>query len=233
MKVLRLSDGIYIFEEVPSRSFVRKLAISATEKIGKFLPDVHKSHLTDIFELRFEKYQKSYKNKMILSIEAKNTAFVINHFVVVWKSDLRDIVYPWEDVSNISLKFEFVFSQSDINVINRFAHQLYFPITKAKESGLPFDYQLKSINSEGKLVFTFSRELSKHDIAWLNDILNNFHQEYNKKHEEKISYIGQIVLSSPKRAVTILDGGGTTVSSITECIHAFKECSFIKKIVFQ
>ena len=234
MKRLRLIEGFrYWGEKKPSKSFIRKLSESLTKQIEKVIDlPFYKENFTDIIELSFDTdylYDVTLPLAIAMEVRAKNTAFIVCNFCVVWNGE---DIYPWDDISEKDIKFKMLFPKNEIDKLNYLLSELYAPIICGAESGLPYDYQISTRSTDGKLVFELRQAVSAYELQKIDFYLRNFFEHYNRKSDLKIHDVGQIrVLKSGKIRVDI-DFGSCSSSVIEACIVSFRKLNFIKKIQF-
>lgn len=240
MKRLRLIDGYRYFEgKTPSKSFVKKISEFATIQLKQIVLPEYKEKITDILELCFSSglhtYDKTNPYVIFMRIEAKNTVMGLASFYIKWiPLDKTTVYYPWDDVSAVEINFKMFIEKSEVSKLNYCIPQVYTPLIKSEASGLPYDYQLKTLESEGKLKFALNREIDGSEIAELESILRNFYNHHNATEEDKIAYIDEFKMSKSKKNVSVyVDGASVHPDVMIKCIESFKKCGFIKKIVFE
>ena len=234
----------YFNGNLPSKSFTKKLCSSVTVQLRSMIKDTrHKENFTEMLVLRYgyncvfnpARYDASKRALIHIGIDAKNYACRFAEGCVIWrtqKADLADATYPWSDVSGVDLFFRLMVSPSEVRRLNYGIAELPLPTYKSKDTGLPYDFQIKNMELDGTLVIQTKNELTADDIIEFNKTLYDFFDKYNENHEEKIHYIGDFEIKRGNACVDV-DAGTTDIKAIEECIACFSKFDFIKKIVFK
>ena len=242
MKHLKIEkDFLYFKEQLPSKSFMKKLSVALTAQILCLIDSEDlKNSFTDIIEVAFDNFCRQYNplrpSELFMKIEAKNSPLGISNIIVFWKPkdyDGEELIYPWSDVSKIDIDFEMKISKDELKRFNYLLPLLYAPIISSADSGLPYDYQIKSQTTDGTLLFYCNDTFEQKDRQELEFKLNDFVKCYNESNEKKVHYIGPIRVLKSNRICVDIDFSSCSKESIKECIYAFKEFSFIKKIVYK
>ena len=241
MNRLQIEKSVFYFgEQKPSKSFLKKLSSALTVQISCSIKSEElKSVFTDVIDLSFNKYGIQYDLlqpfELCMRIEAKNSPLVISEFTVVWNLknyDKETPVYPWSDVSKIDIEFDMKITEEDLRKLNYLLPFLYTPVVTSIDSGLPYDYQIKSQMPDGNLSFCFNDSFEHKNIEELYFTLKEFVDHHNDNSETKIHYMGNMKITKNNRMRVTMDFGACTTEIIKECIYAFDKFSFIKKIIY-
>lgn len=244
LKTIKLEDfgeyEEYFNGKLPSKSFTKKLCSSVSVQLKALIKDIrHKENFTEMITLRYGSFPQKYDifnpSKIHICIEAKNMALELAEGYVLWrtqKAELANTVYPWSDVSDVDLFFRLRLEPCEVRKLNWALADLPLPTYKSKDTGLPYDFQIKNLVLDGTLVITCKDETTSEHILCLEKTLWEFFDNYNKNHEEKIHYISDFKRRKDKVCVDI-DAITTPIEAIEECIKGFSKFDFIKKIVFK
>lgn len=242
MKRIRCLEGLgYWGEKKPSKSFLKKLSEALTIQIADLieLTDYKKSFV-DALEVGFDhlhsRYDITEPSRIRMKIEAKSTSLILSYITVFWKcvdSQLENVINPWSDVSAIDIEFKMVIVRDGIQKLNYLLPELYIPIVRGKECGLPYDYQIKSQSMDGVLRLTCLTDVSEKEVIQIESKLGEFFNEYNSKYENKIHFYSDAKKIKKNQIAIMIDFGNCYTNAIKECVYCFRELLFIKKIVYQ
>jgi hypothetical protein len=241
MKRLRIfAHPSYWNKLKPSQSFLKKLSLSLTKQISGLINDQKfKACFTDILELSFYnhgvKYNTSCPMSVFMCLEAKNQPLIVSNFQVDWTpiSNNKFIVYPWDDIREIEVEFAINISSDEIKKLNYLLPYLYTPIIYPDESGLTYEYQIKSQSSDGTLVFYPIDEFENEYINELMVKLHDFFQKYNDTNDKKIHDIGDFKKYKNGTIAVNVDFSSCSQDAIISCLYSFKNMHYIKKIVYK
>lgn len=237
MKNLKVdyTDTAFAYKDkVPSDAFFKELSKQLTAKVVNLINDevlrINSSKLI-CFSMEKDSYTeiqyRSNPNCMHLELMSLLDALVLCKFIVRWYTDTQIDVYPWEDPPKNAIHFELSISRSEINRLNEFLPELYHPIVKSKESGLPFDYQI--YYGGENLVISFYSPPTSEEVKEINNILDSFFKTWNETHERKI-HMFDVKKQSKLKIKCSIDFGGCDEDALEAMIRSFRFQSNIKKI---
>lgn len=244
MKRLSIEHVFYYFEnQIPSKSFLEKLSEAVTKQISDYIDDPElKKCFTSVISLRFgmsgHVYDIHKPSKIQMRVEAKSiAAFTFAYFTVIWKvtdADYEGEIFPWSDVSKLNLTFRMIMERSEIRKMNYILPQLYTPVIRGSDVGLPYDYQIKNQSPDGKLFFKINTGITQKEINEINDILQNFFDKCKSENEYVIHYIGDPKVIKKSNSISVvIDLGSSEKYVIEECIKSFKNLEYISKIIYR
>lgn len=222
----------------PSPLFTRELSRQITPQLLLLLDSTLKIDPARIICFSISELQ-SYSsfiffygiNEMEVWISSLSDAFLLCPIIVRWHTSDNRKVYPWEDIQGDALTFDLSIGRSQLQQLNSLLPQIYSPVIKAKESGLPYDYQVYYAQ-EGTLSLSPKTAFTPEDIAAIDRLSKTFFNQWNASHEIKLPCIGPVKGTKAKIRIPV-DGGGCPQKAIEALIACFREQQSIKRITFR
>ncbi len=248
MKTIKLDiaydyfGGVYrtaFLANPPSKSFLKQARIALTEQLSERIEDpICRARLADDFDvvLDWSLLAKNPKERRLLplKLEPKSDACVLLSFGMVWdyqQPGREGFPAPWLDYPDGELLFGIVAAPDEIRRMNAEIPSAVSPIIRKEESGLPYDYLIKTHDGTVQILFRDAVTEPKEKIV--AEILNRFFTKYNETHEDKIHEIGSPKKQGDKRVVFNADFGGAPIDAVNQMIRSFEAVEGIKKITFQ
>ena len=247
MKTIRLetmyeyNDGskTEILAHAPSKSFLRQARIALTEQLSERVEDpVCKAHLADSFDVYINwnwfSWHKERHLMLPLVLEPKSDAFLLLEFFLTWEfrqPGRESVPYPWMEYADGELRFQIVADPFDVRKMNAEIPMVAAPVIRKGESGLPFDYQIRT--TDGTVQITFRNAVTDADLKTVEGIADAFFRKYNETREDKIHNMEQPQIYREKNVRFNVDFGGAPIGAVTELIFSFRSVDGIKKIVIQ
>lgn len=230
-----------ILAKPPSKSFLAQARIALTKWLSGCIEDpLYQTHLTEYFEVSINWgwfWRHTEKELMLpLKFGPKNSPLVLLEIYLVWKfrqPDCEQVPYPWLDYVDGELCFQVIADSVDIKHMNMEIPMVVAPVIRKKESGLPYDYQVKAFSTDGTVQISFQESVTEKELKAVESIQNQFFTEYNENHEEKVHNIEPPKIFHANSVRFDVDFADTPMAAIIELIRSFQTIEGIKKIVFQ
>lgn len=230
-------DKPKILQKPPSKSFLALARIALTEQLGKRMKDAFcQKHFTECLDVQIN-WDRNWFSRhsgsiLPLLLEPKSDAYILLEFCLAWENrspGCTEIPYPWLDYSKDDLNFRLIADPFDIKKMNEEISEVVTPVIRKQETGLPYDYQIKTHDGTMKIVFI--NPVTDAERKAVRRVLNRFYTEYNNTHEHKINFVDEPHKQSEKHLCFNVDFGGASAEAVVEMIYSFRSIEGIRRIV--
>lgn len=223
----------------PSKSFLAQARIELTEQLTDRIENPFcRAHFAECLDARIDWSGLSRfagkKPVLPLLVEPKSDALILLECCLGWayrQPGHTEIPYPWLDYAEGDLQFCLIADSLEVKRMNAELPEVVTPVIRKKESGLPYDYRIKTHDGTAQIVF-FDPVTDVEQSA-VGEVLDRFFTEYNRTHEHKIHNVESPRKHREKTVCFDVDFGGAPAEAVVELIGSFRSVGGIRKIVFQ
>lgn len=228
-----------ILANPPSKSFLTQARIALTEQLAEWIEDSFcKAHFVECLDILIDwsgvSRSAGEKPLLPLLVEPKSDAYILLECSLSWayrQPGRTEIPYPWLDYAGGDLRFRLIADPLDVRKMNAEIPELVTPVIRTNESGLPYDYRIKT--HDGTMQIVFRGPVTDADLNAVGAISDRFFAEYNETHENKIHDIETPRKHREKSVCFGVDFGGATAAAVVDLIGSFRSVEGIRKIIFQ